>query len=379
MTQTSISPAEQRSSALSLLESMLRQYTPSGEERPLSQWLADYVRPFGLRASVDAVGNLIAELPATTSDAGAPIVLLGHIDTVPGMIPVRFDGDRLYGRGSVDAKGPFAAFISATIALTERAPRRQRPIVLVGAVEEEAATSRGARAVLDRFQPDCVVIGEPSGSDGITLGYKGRLIVNGYVERAIMHTARAEESACAHAVAIWHELNTTIEQWNSENVPVGTPRAHFATIMPSLRNIHSSSDGFIQRCEFQIGIRLPIGFDMAGWQTRIRTIAEAHYGTVAFFGGEEAYLASRYGRLPASFAQAIRREGMAPTYKLKTGTSDMNIVGPVWNCPILAYGPGDANLDHTPNEHINLREFAQGITILTSVLTDLVNAGGIRS
>ena len=41
------------------------------------------------------------------------IVLLGHMDTVPGDIPIRREGDVLYGRGSVDAKGPLAAFSPA--------------------------------------------------------------------------------------------------------------------------------------------------------------------------------------------------------------------------------------------------------------------------
>ena len=41
------------------------------------------------------------------------IALVGHIDTVPGVIEVRRDGDLLHGRGAVDAKGPLAAAIAA--------------------------------------------------------------------------------------------------------------------------------------------------------------------------------------------------------------------------------------------------------------------------
>jgi LysW-gamma-L-lysine carboxypeptidase len=54
---------------------------------------------------------------------------------------------------------------------------------------------------------------------------------------------------------------------------------------------------------------------------------------------------------------------------LKTGTCDMNVVGPVWDCPIVAYGPGDSSLDHTPDERINLNEYLQSIEILKSVLS----------
>ena len=46
----------------------------------------------------------------------------------------------------------------------------------------------------------------------------------------------------------------------------------------------------------------------------------------------------------------------------------MNIVGPAWGCPIVAYGPGDSRLDHTPQEHISLAEFQRGIQVLARVL-----------
>ena len=37
----------------------------------------------------------------------------------------------------------------------------------------------------------------------------------------------------------------------------------------------------------------------------------------------------------------------------------MNILAPAWGCPALAYGPGDAALDHTPHEHMPLAELAR--------------------
>ena len=56
---------------------------------------------------------------------------------------------------------------------------------------------------------------------------------------------------------------------------------------------------------------------------------------------------------------------------MKTGTSDMNILAPVWGCPTLAYGPGDSKLDHTPHEAIELDEFERGVEVLTAALSQL--------
>src|SRR5262245_58240990 len=138
-----------RDRAISLLSGLVGIRSLSGEEREASTWLAEQARDAGYdRAFVDAAGNAVAEL----GDEGASrvVVLLGHIDTVPGHVPVRIerrDGrDVLYGRGSVDAKGPLATFVAAGARLGSAWARANDVrVVAVGAVEEEAASSKGAR------------------------------------------------------------------------------------------------------------------------------------------------------------------------------------------------------------------------------------------
>ncbi len=354
-----------------LLTGMLQHYTPSGAERALSEWLCGQLGLSSLRVEVDAVGNFIAELPATVDAPEPPCVLLGHLDTVPGFIPVRREGERLYGRGAVDAKGPLAAFIAATMRLASRDTPRHHPIIIVGAVEEEAATSRGARAVLDRWRPAFTIIGEPSGADAVTLGYKGRLLASYRVEQPAAHTARPEEGVCARAVACWQTIQQSAEAWNAAHVTPGGPASYFSMLMPSLRSIHSGSDGFTDWCEMEIGYRLPPEYDPHALEAWLTEQAKAKGAQVTFRGAELAYRAPRHGPLASAFVRALRTEGMTPAFKLKTGTSDMNIVGPVWNCPILAYGPGDSALDHTPNEHINPTEYYQAINVLERVLAEI--------
>ena len=119
------------------------------------------------------------------------VVLLGHMDTVPGKIPVRIEDGILYGRGSVDAKGPLATFVMA--AAQANLPLGTR-LVVVGAVEEECATSKGARHIATQYKPDMCIIGEPSGWDAVTLGYKGRLLIHYRLDQAMSHTAGPEQA-----------------------------------------------------------------------------------------------------------------------------------------------------------------------------------------
>ena len=364
---------------VALLRNMLAIFTPSGAERPLTEWLVTQLAPLGFSAEVDAVGNLIAVLPATVSRPAAPCVLLGHVDTVRGEIPIRQAGDLLYGRGAVDAKGPLATFIAATICLARSGAPRQRPIIIVGAVEEEAATSRGARAVLDRWRPAYVVIGEPSGVHALTLGYKGRLLVSLRIEQAVAHTARPEMSAPARGVALWGTVALQATEWNAIHLAADEPAPAFAALQPSLRGIQSGSDGFTDWCELLVGYRLPPLCDIAALEAWLTELSESHSATLSFRGAEVAWQGTTSGPLVSAFVRALRSEGVAPSFKRKTGTSDMNVVAPVWQCPILAYGPGDAALDHTPNEHIALSEYAAAIGVLTHVLAELTAEGPERA
>ena len=153
-----------------LLRGMLEIYSPSGSEQQLAAFLEEQMRARGFKVRTDDVGNVIGELGAD----GPRILLCGHMDTVPGEIPVRLEGDFLYGRGSVDAKSSLAAMIAgaSTAATSSPAPFR---VTVAGVVEEERS-SEGARALIASGNSyDLAVFGEPSGASNIIIGYKGSL------------------------------------------------------------------------------------------------------------------------------------------------------------------------------------------------------------
>jgi LysW-gamma-L-lysine carboxypeptidase len=340
---------------LALLREMLEIYSPSGQEGEMAAYLVMQMRALGFRVYQDAVGNAIGVL----GEGEREIVLLGHIDTVEGFIPIRLQDGRLYGRGAVDAKGPLATFI---LAATRAAPSLEGTrIVVVGAVEEEAG-SRGARHIVDSFRPDYAIVGEPSGWDGITLGYKGSLLLSYSLSCPVKHNTADGASPLEEAVGFWNRLATYADEINR-----GSGR-RFETLDLSLQKMNSSGDGFAQRVEMTIGVRMPLGFDVAAF--REATSAWTDGAKVSFRNEEAAFRAGKNNLLVRAFLRAIRTEGGRPTFKLKLGTSDMNTVGPVWGCPIVAYGPGDSSLDHTPDEHIQVEEFYRAIEVVAEVIRD---------
>jgi LysW-gamma-L-lysine carboxypeptidase len=114
-----------------------------------------------------------------------------------------------------------------------------------------------------------------------------------------------------------------------------------------------------------IGLRLPLGVNPDELASQLTPDNGA---TLRTYSGEHAFAADKDNTLTRALRGAIRAFGGQPRFVYKTGTADMNVVGPVWKCPIVAYGPGDSALDHTPDEHIDLDEYLRAIDVLTHVL-----------
>jgi acetylornithine deacetylase/succinyl-diaminopimelate desuccinylase-like protein len=129
----------------------------------------------------------------------------------------------------------------------------------------------------------------------------------------------------------------------------------------------------------RIGFRLPPGFDVAAFSAQLSTWAQEAEVEIDLSGVEVAFQSNRTIPLSRAFIQAIRATGLRPTFKNKTGTSDMNVVGPIWGQNIVAYGPGDSRLDHTPQEHIRLDEYQHAIQVLQHVLQNLSMPVGDRA
>jgi len=329
----------------------------SRDERDAVEWLVARMTERGFRASVDAAGNAVGEI----GDGPVHVMLLGHIDTVPGDIPVRIEDGALVGRGAVDAKGPLAAFVAAA----SEPPAGVR-VTVVGAVEEESPTSAGAHHRATLPAPDWCVIGEPSGWDGVTVGYKGRLVLGVSLARDARHGAAPGPTCAEEALGLWERIRAAAD--------ARTPGARgFERLDCRLEGVHAvAGDGLVERAELRVGYRIPPGIAAADLDAEVAGLVAEHDGegsaTVVTIAAEEPARTPRTTPLARAFAGAIAAAGGQATFRVKSGTSDMNVLFPAWRCPMVAYGPGDARYDHTPIERLGLDDYARAITVLRGVL-----------
>ena len=142
----------------------------SGDEEAVGFWLRDHLESLGwtveLQKVTDTQNNVIAYLNDTPR-----VWLSTHMDTVPPFIAPAEDDEKIYGRGSCDAKGIIAAQITAAELL-----RRDgiEDIGLLYTVEEERA-STGAKVANDHplaAKCEYLINGEPTDND-LAIGSKG--------------------------------------------------------------------------------------------------------------------------------------------------------------------------------------------------------------
>jgi LysW-gamma-L-lysine carboxypeptidase len=339
--------------AAGLLRGMLEIPSPSYQERALADFLAEAMVDLGFRTYVDVVGNVVG---VVERGDGPTLMLLGHLDTVPGQLPVRSEDGKLYGRGAVDAKGPLAAMICAAASAADFPGR----IVVIGVVEEETPCSRGAMAIrATHDQPDALIIGEPSGWSSVVLGYKGKLDLRYTVKCAATHPSNPVPKASELAVGCWAALVDLL----------GPDAGHGAFDRPGATLCQLNAD--LTSATADLSIRTPPGFDADALVHGLRDRLPA--GKLEVLNSVAACRADRANPAVRALVSGIRQLHAQPRMVVKTATSDMNTLAEVWDIPMATYGPGDSRLDHADNEHIVLSDYLRGIDVLSIAIAELAD------
>ncbi len=310
----------------------------------------------------DSIETMLAGLPHLTlhrdgnalvarTGLGRPerVILAGHIDTVPiaGNVPGHRDGGRLYGCGSCDMKSGVAVQLRLAAQLT--APQRDVTYVFYDCEEVEA--ERNGLLRLSRNSPgllagDLAILLEPTGAV-IEGGCQGTL-------RADI-TARGER---AHSARAWRGRNAIHEAGAILDVLRGyqarQPEVDGLTYREGLNavGIRGGVAGNVIPDECVVTVNFRFAPDRSLEQ------AAAHVREV--FAGWEAEIVdgaagARPGLTHPAAAALLTAVGGAARAKL--GWTDVARFAEL-GMPAVNYGPGDPELTHARNEHVDVAEIA---------------------
>jgi LysW-gamma-L-lysine carboxypeptidase len=359
--------------AVRFLTNLLGIYSPSGKEQDAANFLAVEMKKMGFEVGIDAIGNVIGVV-----GEGQPVILLcGHTDTVAGHLPLRIEEGKIFARGAVDAKGPLAAMIMAAVEAVNAPGFKGK--ILVAAVVEEEATSRGVKHLITQgIKADYAVFGEPSGVENVTIGYKGQiqLRIAFRTETGHASTPWLYDNALEKAYELWEQIKNA-SSYPSLDPSVSPYNAVTACLVKVAGGRATSVVPF--EVEVNLDVRVPIQFstDQVFEQiTKIITKYQAANPKVAVKASVldtvEPFEVNKASPLVHVLASSVRKVLNKPATLLhKTGTGDMNILGRAMNLPIVTYGPGDSHLDHTVEEHIEVNEYLQSIQVYKEMLLKL--------
>jgi len=335
----------------------------------MAEFLADRCDDLGFEnIGTDEVGNLIA-----TKGSGSPKVLLcGHMDTVPGKIRVRKDGDFLYGRGASDAKAPLMAMLFAAASIQSN----NGTVMFVGTVDEEGNATGIKNLVKDKLDLDYAVFGEPSGLKQVTIAYKGRIAINLKINVGNSTHASAPwlaKNAIEESSIFTTELKNSLEV-GQENKTKGMM---LTTALTEIKG-GTSHNVTPKECDAIMDIRIPVDLDCKTVGEKIATCVQeiARKRDVdAFYSildETEPFEAPHNSPLVRAFTLGIMDvEHTRPMLIRKTGTGDMNVIGNQLNIPVVTYGPGDPHASHTINERVSIDEYLRSIEVLKKMLHHL--------
>jgi acetylornithine deacetylase/succinyl-diaminopimelate desuccinylase family protein len=346
---------------------------PVDGEGIVANYLLKFLRRLGLEVTTQEVmpgrSNVIGRLRGS----GGPVLAFNtHMDTVPegnGWSQSPFGAEivegQLYGRGSVDAKGPLAAFLAALEALVLADIRLHGDILMTAVVDEETCSS-GAKKLVPSIQADMAVVGEPTNLQ-VGIAHRGSVRPIVVVTGRTAHSSRPEQgiNAIYQSMPVIDAFRAYAEALRERSHPLcGSPSA--AVTMMAAGIAENVIPG---RCEMTLDRRMIPGEVEADVMREVSEVLEKvkRAGpeikveierTIPTTGGPSE-LDRDHPLAMMALEASTEALGRSTSFVGLSGACDMTHFI-AHGIPCVVVGPGDGAQAHQPDEHMDIHELNQG-------------------
>ena len=293
------------------------------------------------------------------------VILAGHLDTVPlptiegarGTVPMSWDGETLYGRGATDMKGGVAVQLALAATLQDPA----RDITFIFYDHEEVEGSKSGLGRLFRNCPellggDFAILLEPT--DGtVEGGCNGTSRYRVRTRGTAAHSARAWMGKNAiHGVAPVLQI---LADYQPQTVDVdGLAYRESLNAVGILGGI--AGNVIPDLCEVEVNYRFAPNKDVAAAEAHVFELFK-DFEIIRTDGAPGA----RPGLQHPAAASFVAAVGQEP--KPKFGWTDVARFSEL-GVPAVNFGPGDALLAHSDDEHVSAEAIRTCLQTLTTWL-----------
>ncbi|POH56824.1 succinyl-diaminopimelate desuccinylase [Arthrobacter glacialis] len=335
----------------------------SGNERALADAVEEALSKLGHLQVTRNGDSLVAR---TSLGRAERVILAGHLDTVPlpttpgsrGTVPSTWDGEVLYGRGATDMKGGVA--VQLALAATLREPTKDVTFIFYDHEEVAAAKSGLGRLVRENrelLDADFGILLEPTNGT-VEGGCNGTIRFEATTSGVAAHSARAWMGENAiHAAA---PILARLAEYQPATITVDG--LDYRESLNAVK-IHGGTAGNVipDQCVVEINYRFA--------PDKTPDQAEAHVREL-LNGFEmvrtDAAAGARPGLNAPAAASFVAAVGRAPLPKY--GWTDVARLSEM-GIPAVNFGPGDALLAHSDNEHVHADDIRECLAALTRWLS----------
>jgi succinyl-diaminopimelate desuccinylase len=372
--------------------------TPSlpGHEGELASLIQVEMEHLGFdQVSTDEVGNVIGWVYG----GDGPILMLnGHMDHVHPGDPARwahppYSGDivegALWGRASMDMKGPLAAMIYAA-GLVKQYKLPLPGSVIVACVIMEEIGGLGTRALIKHLQPTFAVVGEASNGK-LMRGHRGRIELTAQVSGRSVHASVPERGINPHYALARFLLSLETLPMSQDPIlgassvaptlyrtdqasPNVTPGEAVLTL--DWRNVPGEKpDQIVNQVASLLAEAIP-----PGAQSQVEIV---HYQFETYTGHVENFPA-----IFPSFAISENHPLLRAAQDILSDLLGRSIPIDIWQfatdgghlmaagVPTIGFGPGDPGLAHTNQERIPVNRLVEGLAAYMALATHLGRMAG---
>ena len=360
--------------ALALAQALVRLDTagPAPQERAAVALLAPLLEAGGFAVSLHEMAPGRPSLVARhAGDGGAPLVLSGHLDTVPvGAVPWRrppFAGTvaagRLHGRGSTDMKAGVAALVTA--ALAHAAAGGRRPLALVLTAGEETGCLGAAHLARIGALPPAsgILVAEPT-RNAVGVGHRGALWLEAAYAGVAAHGATPHLGQNAIYAAAEGIGRCRGESFAGDEDPLlGAVTLNVGTVRGGI-NVNSVPDS----AAFTLDLRTTVPGSHADITARFAALLgpEARLSTLLDLPAVRTEADAPAVR--AALAAAAAAGVADPSPRAVPFFTDASVLVPACGADAVILGPGDPALAHQTDESCDVAEIAAAVAIYGRLL-----------
>ena len=349
----------------------------TGHEGLIKDYLAGTFSEMGLDIELQHVDTDRYNVIGRLGEGPIKLMLCTHTDVIPGLdeslwhsppFKATVKGDRIYGRGAVDAKGPLAAAMEAMLRLKGQGFKGS--VALAAVVEEETGRSLGARKLMEKYSPEMGIILEPTGLR-VSTAHKGAIRAAITIRGKAAHSSAADMGV--NAISIASEALKDLELYRSKVMRAVDPALGKATLEVTMIHGGERINVIPEMCKVYVDRRLIPGetiehsFDELAYIVKNMADRTGADITIEMLCAYPTSMVSEDAGIARLVKNALAQRGLPSSTMGFPAGCDM------WTfsrkgIPTVIIGPGGIYQAHTIDEYIEKEELKLGADLYEDIL-----------